>query len=610
MAKKISYAKRDFAGLREELVNLTKDYYPDLIKNTNDASIYSVLLDLNAAIGDNLHYHIDRVWQETMLDFAQQRRSLFHIAKTYGIRIPGNRPSVSLCDFSINVPVRGDKEDERYLGILKAGAQISGGGQTFETIEDIDFSTPFNSKGEPNRLKIPNFDSNNKLVSYTITKRDAVVNGVSRVFRRVIGPQDQKPFFKIYLPEQNVLGVTSIIHKEGTNYNGNPTSSEFSSESNRWYEVKSLMEDKVFLPNKTSSSDTSNFTAGDYKRVTNKFITEYTPEGYMSVTFGSGSVDPLDNLDSFNDGSLKVNLATYLNNLSLGATPKTNSTLFVKYRVGGGKNTNLGVNVITSVDNVEFNVTGPLTNVNNQVIQSLNVTNVTPAVGGADQPTIEEIRNMVGYNFAAQNRAVTLNDYKTLIETMPSTYGAPAKVNVMEEDNKIRIKLLSYDDSGNLTDTVSNTLKNNILRYLTNYRMINDYIDIVSGEVIDLGLEIDLLVDKNNNQTDILKDVISSASEHFSIDKRKMGDPLFVGELQKTISEITGVVNVVDLRVYGKTGGEYSSAEVSQGYNDEDTKEISQSDSTIFMKSNQIYQVRFPNKDIKIRVKTLGSTTF
>lgn len=610
MAKKISYAKRDFAGLREELVNLTKDYYPDLIKNTNDASIYSVLLDLNAAIGDNLHYHIDRVWQETMLDFAQQRRSLFHIAKTYGIRLPGNRPSVALCDFSINVPVRGDKEDERYLGILKAGAQISGGGQTFETIEDIDFSTPFNSKGEPNRLKIPNFDSNNKLISYTITKRDAVVNGVSRVFRRVISPQDQKPFFKLYLPEQNVLGVTSIIHKEGTNFNGNPTSSEFSSDMNRWYEVKSLMEDKIFLPNRTSSSDTSNFTAGDYKRVTNKFITEYTPEGYLSVTFGSGSVDPLDNLDSFNDGSLKVNLATYLNNLSLGATPKTNSTLFVKYRVGGGKNTNLGVNVITSVDNVEFNVSGPLTNVNNQVIQSLNVTNVTPAVGGADQPTIEEIRNMVGYNFSAQNRAVTLNDYKTLIETMPSTYGAPAKVNVMEEDNKIRIKLLSYDDSGNLTDTVSNTLKNNILRYLTNYRMINDYIDIVSGEVIDLGLEIDLLVDKNNNQTDILKDVISSATDHFSFEKRKMGDPLFVGELQKAISEITGVVNVVDLRVYGKTGGEYSSAEVSQGYNDEDTKEITQSDSTVFMKSNQIYQIRFPNKDIKIRVKTIGSTTF
>ena len=41
---------------------------------------------LNAAIADNLHYHIDRVWQETMLDFAQQKQSLFHIAKTYGIK--------------------------------------------------------------------------------------------------------------------------------------------------------------------------------------------------------------------------------------------------------------------------------------------------------------------------------------------------------------------------------------------------------------------------------------------------------------------------------------------------------------------------------------------
>jgi len=610
MAKKISYAKRDFEGLREELVNLTRDYYPDLIKNTNDASIYSVLLDLNAAIGDNLHYHIDRVWQETMLDFAQQRRSLFHIAKTYGIRIPGNRPSVALCDFSVNVPVRGDKEDERYLGILKAGAQISGGGQVFETIEDMDFSSPFNNKGEPNRLKIPNFDSNNKLISYTITKRDAVVNGVSRVFRRVIGPQDQKPFFKIFLPEQNILGITSVIHKEGTNFTGNPTTSEFTSQNNRWYEVKSLMEDKVFIANPTASSDTSNFTAGDYKKVDNKFISEFTPEGYLSMTFGSGTVDPLNNLDSFNEGTLKVNLGTYLNNLSLGATPKTNSTVFVKYRVGGGKSTNLGVNVITSVDNVEFNVSGPITSVNNQVVQSLNVTNVTPAVGGADQPTIEEIRNMVGYNFAAQDRAVTLNDYKVLIETMPSTYGAPAKVNVMEEDNKIRIKLLSYDDRGNLTDTVSNTLKNNILRYLTNYRMINDYLDIVSGEVVDLGLEVDLLIDKNINQSEILKSVITESNSFFEIEKRKMGDPLFIGELQKTISNINGIVNVVDVRVFGKTGGEYSSAEVSQGYVDETTKEIVQSDTTVFMKSNQIFQIRFPNKDIKIRVKSLGSTTF
>jgi len=610
MGKKISYATRDFAGLRQELVNLTKEYYPDLVKNTNDASIYSVLLDLNAAVTDNLHYHIDRVWQETMLDFAQQRQSLFHIAKTYGIRLPGTRPSVALCDFSVNVPVRGDKEDERYLGTIKAGAQISGGGQVFEAIEDIDFSNPFNSKGEPNRLKIPNFDGNNRLISYTIVKREAVVNGVSRIYRKVITELDQKPFLKLYLPEQNVLGVTSIIHKDGTSFAGNPSNSEFLDPTNKWYEVKSLMQDKVFVPDSTNASDRDNFTAGKYVSVANKFITEYTPEGYFSVTFGSGNVDPMDNLDDYMNGSLKVNLGTYLNNMSLGALPKVGTTLFIKYRIGGGKDTNIGVDVITSVDDVDFVINGPNSSINTQVTQSLIVTNVTPAIGGADQPTIEEIRNMIAYNFAAQNRAVTLNDYKSLIETMPSTYGAPAKVNVMEEDNKVKIKLLSYDENGNLSDTVSTTLKSNILNYLSEYRMINDYVDIESGQVIDLGLEIDLVIDKNGNQTEIIRNSIEDIIDYFAIEKRKMGDPLLVGDLNRLIGQVTGVVNVVDVRVFNLTGGEYSSAEVAQDYSDPTTKQILQSDMTIYMKSNQIFQIRFPNKDVKIRVRTLGSTTF
>ena len=609
MAKEISYATRDFAGLREELVTLTKKYYPDLISNFNDASIYSVLLDLNAAVADNLHFHIDRVWQETMLDFAQQRQSLYHIAKTYGLRIPGLRPSVALCDFSINVPVRGDKDDERYEGILKSGAQVSGGGQVFETIDDIDFSSPFNSKGEPNRLKIPNFDNNNKLVSYTITKREAVVNGTTKIYRRVINEIDQKPFLKIFLPERNVLGVVGMIHKSGTNFISNPTYDEFNGD-NKWYEVKSLMEDRVFIEDPTTVSDRDNFTSGDYVRVDNKFISEYTPEGYFHITFGSGNVDPMDNLDNYMNGTMKVNISTFLNNVSLGTIPKPGTTLFIKYRVGGGKDTNLGVNVISSIDTIDFALNGPNSSINDQVSQSLSVTNITPAVGGADSPTIEEIRGMIAYNFAAQNRAVTLNDYKSLIETMPSTYGAPAKVSVMEEDNKVKIKLLSYDDEGNLTDIVSNTLKQNVLNYLSKFRMLNDYLDIESGEVIDLGLEIDLVVNKNESQSDVLKETVKTVTDFFSIDKRKMGDPLFVGDLKKEIGNVSGVINVVDVRIFNKIGGKYSSAEVSQTYKDNISKEILQSDSTIYMKSNQICQIRFPQTDIKVRVKTPTSTTY
>jgi hypothetical protein len=610
MAKKISYAVRDFAGLRQELVNMTKEYYPDLIKNTNDASIFSVLLDLNAAVTDNLHFHIDRVWQETMLDFAQQRQSLYHIAKTYGLKVPGTRPSVALCDFSVNVPVAGDKEDERYLGILKSGAQISGGGQVFETIEDIDFTSPFNSRGETNRLKIPNFDGNNRLISYTIVKREPVVNGLTRIYRRVITEVDQKPFLKLYLPEQNVLGIVSVIHKDGTTFGANPTSSEFDSTTNKWYEVKSLIEGKVFIPDPTTVSDRDNFKAGKYIDVSNKFVTEYTPEGYFSLTFGSGTINPMDNLQSFVDNGLTVSLGSFLNNMSLGSTPRPNTTIFVKYRIGGGRDSNLGVNVITSVDSVDFVVEGPSASINSQVIQSLSVSNVTPAVGGADQPTIEEVRNMVAYNFSAQNRAVTLNDYKSLIETMPSTFGAPAKVNVLEEDNKVKIKLLSYDADSNLTDTVSTTLKNNIMTYLSEYRMLNDFIEISSGEVIDFRLEIDLVVDKNVNRTEVIKNSINETVDYFSIERRKMGDPLFVGDIYRILGNVNGVVNVIDIRVFNQIGGLYSSSEVAQAYKDNITKEILQSDMTIYMLANQIYQIRFPNKDIKIRIKTLGTTTF
>lgn len=610
MAKQISYGVRDFASLRDELVRLTKQYYPDLVSNFNDASIYSVLLDLNAAISDNLHFHIDRVWQETMLDFAQEKKSLFHIAKTYGIRLPGQRPSVALCDFSINVPVYGDKDDERYEGILKAGSKVTGGGQTFEVLEDIDFSSPFDSSGTSNRTKVPNFNSNNKLISYTITKRAPVVNGTTRIFRKVISQADQIPFLKVFLPERNVLGITSVIHKNGTNYNANPTNDEFISSTNKWYEVKSLIEDKVFIEDPTEASDSENFKAGNYVDVTKKFYTEYTPEGYFSLTFGSGNVDQMDNLDSYMTGSMKVNLATFLNNMSLGEIPTANSTLFVKYRIGGGKDTNVGINVITTMDSFDFVVNGPNSSINNQTSQSMRVTNVTPAIGGADAPTVDEMRNMIAYNFSAQDRAVTLNDYKSVIENMPSTFGAPAKVNVMEEDNKVKVKLLSYDEEGNLIDTVSNTLKNNVLNYISNYRMLNDYIDIQSGEVIDMGLEVDLVVNKNENSTEIIKSTIDEIISFFDITKRKMGDPLLVGNLSRTIGNVGGVENVVDIRVFNKIGGNYSSSEVAQSYLDDTTKEIQQSDSTIYMKSNQIFQIRFPNIDIKVRTKTLSSTTF
>ena len=369
--KRISYSVRDFQAIRQELINFTRTYYPDLIDNFNDASIFSVFLDLNAAVADNLHYHIDRSIQETVLQYAQQRSSIYNIARTYGLKIPGQRPSVSLIDFSITVPANGDKEDERYLGILRRGSQVIGAGQVFENVQDINFASPFNADGFPNRLKIPNFDSNNNLINYTITKREVVVNGITKVFKRTITPNDVRPFFELFLPEKNVLGVTAIIQRDGTNYANIPTAQEFLNESGKWYEVSALAEDRVFVEDPTKVSDQPGVKVGKYVQVPNRFITEYTPEGFMKITFGGGTNTAEDQLREFARLGVPLNLSQYQNNISLGNALQSNTTIFIQYRVGGGLGTNLGVNVINQIGTVNFIVNGPSTTINQNVINSL-----------------------------------------------------------------------------------------------------------------------------------------------------------------------------------------------------------------------------------------------
>ncbi len=607
---KISYTVRDYQGIRAELLNYVKTYYPDLIQDFNDASVFSVFLDLNAAVADNLHYHIDRSIQETVLQYAQQRSSIYNIARTYGLKIPGQRPSVSLVDFSITVPAFGDKEDERYLGVLLRGSQVSGAGIVFENVNDIDFASPYNAQGFPNRLKIPNFNSNNVLLNYTITKRELVVNGITKVFKRVISPNDVRPFFELFLPDKNVLGITSVLLKNGTNYTNIPSASEFVGLENRWYEVDALAEDRIFVEDPTKVADQPGIKVGRYIQTSNRFISEFTAEGFKKMTFGGGTTSAQDQLNLFTNLGGPLNLENYLNNFSLGSALVPNSTLFVQYRVGGGLATNLGTNIINQVGTVSFFVNGPSEVTNQSVINSLRCINVTAAIGGANQPTTEEVRNFVSFNFSAQKRAVTVNDYESILRNMPSQFGAPAKVAITENDNKIKVQLLSYDSQGKLTSVVSNTLKQNIATYLSNYRMINDYISILTAEVIDLEVNVSVVLTATQNSGQIISDIISRVSEYFNPLYRQLGQNVYISELRSIIQNQNGVITVSGIEFYNLVGGQYSSAQTSMIYSDEETRKIGPVDDTLFAEPNQVYQVRFPNKDIKVSVKNFQSTTF
>jgi hypothetical protein len=608
--KKISYTVRDFQSIRTELINFVRTYYPDLLANVNDASVFSVLLDLNAAVSDNLQFQIDRSIQETVLQYAQQRSSIYNIARTYGLKVPGQRPSVALVDFSIIVPAFGDKEDIRYCGIIRRGSQVQGAGQTFETVYDIDFTSPFNNEGFPNRTKIPNLDSNGNILNYTITKRETVVNGITKVFKRTILPNDVVPFFELFLPEKNVLGVTSVLLKDGTQYANVPNDQDFLGTNGRWYEVDALIQDKVFVEDPTKASDQPGIKVGKYITTSNKFITEFTPEGFFKLTFGGGSQSADEQLREFAATGNPLNLQKYSNNLALGSTLKANSTLFIQYRVGGGISSNVGVNVINQLGTINFAVNGPSQSQNTSVINSLNCTNTTAAIGGANFPTVEEVRNYVTYNFAAQKRAVTINDYESIIRGMPSQFGAPAKVAIVEQDNKIRIQCLSYDSTGKLTNVLSNTIKSNLANYLSNYRMINDYVSIESAQVIDLKFDVYVVLDGGQNQGSIITQIVDIISNYFSPSNREMGQNVYVSEIKKDIQNLNGVVTVAQIDVFNLVGGQYSSSQTSQRYSDSTTKQIQLIDETIFAEPSQTYQVRFPGKDISVRVKNLKTVNF
>ena len=601
----IHYTSRNFADIRTDLVNMVKQYYPDIFGDFNDASVGMMLLELNAAVGDMLSTNTDRMFQETQIDYAQERKSIMSMARTFGLKVPGKRPSVTIVDFSVTVPVYGDSYDISYAPVIRTGSQVNGAGKVFEVNNDIDFSNPFNINGIPNRLIIPNVDSNGNLTNYTITKREIVSNGTSKVFKRVLTSSDVKPFLEIILPEDNVISIESVITLNGTNYTKQPTIDDFLNLDNRWFEMDALAEDKVFIEDNSKISDSSSVRPGKWISTNKKFIREYTDLGFTKIILGGGTQDT-SSLSDFDANKPLVNqIGDFINNMSLGITPTSNTTMFIKYRVGGGSDSNVGPNVLTNVGLMNMNVNGSNPSINNAVKNSIKVNNAFPALGGKDTPSIEEIRNLVRYNFASQNRAVTIKDYQTRIGQMPGNFGVPFRCGVFEQQNKIKVYILSLDANSKLTNNSTSVLRDNISNYLADYRMINDYVEVTNGRIINIGFQIDLMIDKKQPQGQIISQVISDVQSYMDINKYQMGDNIYISSLIEIINNVGGVLNVIDLRVYNNVGqGKYSLNEISQPYSDANTREIDiSSDYTLFGEPISMFEILDPTTDITCRVK-------
>lgn len=279
--------------------------------------------------------------------------------------------------------------------------------------------------------------------------------------------------------------------------------------------------------------------------------------------------------------------------------PIKSTTLYVKYRVGGGVSSNVGVGTIDSLGIEYVNIYGPDATINQNVKDSLAVVNITPAVGGSDQPSIEEIKHHMAYNFAAQQRAVTLRDYNTIALTMPSKFGSPARVGITQNRNKVEINVLTFDGNSKFENLASSIMMENMAEYLSEYRMINDYVVIKPGEIVDLGFEINVQVEEGsqiNTTTRIIKEI----ADEFAAVNMDMGKSFYVGKLLKKVANVSGVLNTNYIKIFNKTGNGYSTNRLNQIILDEATGEVDTTSGVLLVNQNQILQVRNPNVDIVV----------
>lgn len=657
---KIQYTDKTYDEIRNSLNDITRRYYGDVFKTINDASIGQWIMDINSDIYDLLMYNIDRAYQETSIDSANSRSSLLNLARSLGVKIPGPKSAIVEVELSCILPLNTSNvpgssndlavADESYAPFIKKGALFSDGINTFELMEDVDFKVQFDMNGISNRQIIPRRNSNGEITSYKYKKLATASAGQSKIFKRFISASDIEPFFTITLQDKNILNVESILLKQGQSLSKDPALAEFYVDkesyedkegrpTQRFFEVDNLIDQYRFgYEEEEVSSADGKYTyyspvwdvidsvdvdgvlepirvamRGRWKRLKNKFTTEYADNGMLKVTFGSGLRNRYGMIPENAEDYTQYRMSRMEANDYMGVLPEPNTTMYILYRTGGGEMSNIGADTLTNIISVACVIDGNCNDPEDaakksNVRKSLTVTNPSQSYGGKDAPSNEEIRFMTKYISAAQNRCVTLSDYYARLMQMPAKYGLPFRCAVVEENNKVIIYSLGLDSLGRLSSLLSETVANNMKEYLSNYRMINDFVEIRSGRIINLAFEVDIYADETYDKAEVSKRVIETVREYMDIRRHEMGEDIFIGDLEKEISKLDGVVNLIELRCYNKVGDGYSDTQITQqlvssdsGY-PSDEVDLRESDKTLYSEAGSMFEIKY-NNDIKVNIR-------
>jgi len=588
--KIINYSGRDFSSIRNNLLDYVKRYYPDSYKDFNSAGFGSLVLDTVSYVGDVLSFYVDYQLNETFLDTATEYDNVVKIARQLGYKYADAFSSVGQAQFFISVPAStAGAPDESYMPILQANSLFTTlGGQNFTLIEDVNFANP------NNQIIVSKINSTTGApTNFAVKAAGTVISG--RIERQTVLISDFVKFRKIQLDNVNPVEILNVFDAEG----------------HRYYQVDHLAQEIVFKAIRNNNTD-KNVVSSILKAipVTRRFTLERDRTS-AHLQFGYGSEGELTNQSVVDpsDIVLKLHGRDYVTQQEFDPTNLTetdkfgvgpsNTTLTIIYRVNDSTDVNAASKTLTQVASplLKFNSAQSLSTVLRSAVRSsLEVTNEDPIMGDIEVPTTDELKQRVYSHYATQNRAVTLRDYKAISYAMPPSFGAITRCSFERDFDSFKRNLnmyvISKDKTGFLTAT-NITIKNNLKTWLTNYKMINDTIDIRDAEIINFGISFSIVADYAENKYDVISLATQRLKNFFINQQYDIAEPLYVIDIYKELQRVAGVVDVVDVQILHRQGGLYSESDFDF------ESHLSVDGRYLNSEINTIFELKYPNTDIQ-----------
>jgi len=555
----VKYTSRDFISIKRDLVEYAKRYYPDTFRDFNEASFGSLMLDTVSYVGDMLSFYLDYQSNETFLSTAIEYDNVVKLSKQLGYRPRFNPSSFGITTFYIMVPASavGTEPNTAYLPTLEKGSEfMTENGQGFILNDDVRFSEVTTDEIAAGRID----PSLVQPTDYVVKASGRVISGNLRKVEISVGAFEK--FRKARIPGDNIAEILSVVDSDGNSY----------------YEVEYLSQDVIYKPVKNrTSGDTEPSAVMTAVPVPRRFVVDQDTRGaYIQFGFGSDSqlrtksvADPsrivLDvyGKDYIADKSIDPN--NLIDTDKFGVAP-ADTILTVTYRSNTTDNMNVAVGGLNTVSSpiLRFNNITSLDSAKvASVINSLEVYNDDPIVGSISYPTAEELKTRALAVFSTQNRAVTKQDYISMVYNMPPEYGAIKRCNIVQDKDSFKRNLnlyvVSEDYTGDLTES-NITIKENLKTWLRSVKMINDTIDILDARIVNLGIEFVAIADIEANQYDLINDVYNALSTHFEI-KPNMSQPFYISDIYNVINDVPGVVDVVTVDITRKKTAGYSQVE-------------------------------------------------